>query len=188
MDSIFNYIIFLIPLAIFIGRAFTEAKNRRNRQAQPVPIHFEDEDETEEIIRKAVPEAPRDEREEEEEDEFYSPSFSRTTEFNNRLNPTAMMPPSRRLTIPAPSIPLENTLSPHGPGELSASMASFDQNGSPPLSNIGARTRFAQPQPVYQETRTGPGIINLTKLSPLKQAVVMAEILGPPKALQEGQF
>ena len=190
MDSIFNYIIFLIPLAIFIGRAFSEAKNRRNRPSQPgIPIHFEDEDGTEEIIRKEVSEAPMDDpREEDGEDDYYSPSFSRAAEYNNnRLNSTAIQTPAKKLIIPTPSIPLENTISPHGPGILSASMASLDQNGTVPLSNIGARSRlFAQPQqPAPQGPGTSPlGNINLANLSPLKQAVVMSEILGPPKALQ----
>ena len=39
-------------------------------------------------------------------------------------------------------------------------------------------------QPPAAQKQGKPGLLNLANLSPLKQAVVMAEILGPPKALQ----
>ena len=43
---------------------------------------------------------------------------------------------------------------------------------------------LVSPRPVPVASAKAPGPLNLSHLSPLKQAVVMAEVLGPPKGLQ----
>jgi len=60
--------------------------------------------------------------------------------------------------------------------------AKTDTYTPPPLMDSAPK-----PPPVMKATdpaETVQGFLNLAYLSPLKQAVVMAEILGPPKGLQ----
>jgi hypothetical protein len=48
-DSVFNYFIILIPIAIFIGRIVVQARSKlENEHKRPhvIPVHFEDEEET----------------------------------------------------------------------------------------------------------------------------------------------
>ena len=48
----------------------------------------------------------------------------------------------------------------------------------------GANAPVANPPAGDLRDASGSGFLNLKQLSPLKQAVVMAEVLGPPKAFQ----
>jgi len=133
-DSLFNIIIVLIPVAIFIGRIVLQAQAKRRpespRKEPPIPVHFEDYDDDEDerqfapsavpkqVINKAIPNKPR-------------------TETHN--------PPPLADSAPMP----------------------------PPV----IKTKASSAEPVQ-------GFLDLNHLPSLKQAVVMAEILGPPKALQ----
>jgi len=51
-DSLFNIIIVLIPVAIFIGRIVLQAQAKRKpeppRKQPPIPVHFEDYDDDDE--------------------------------------------------------------------------------------------------------------------------------------------
>jgi hypothetical protein len=65
------------------------------------------------------------------------------------------------------------------------------KNTTPPRPNRGVEASLAALAPVPPVTEPKPadtfaqnGFLNLNKLSRLKQAVVMSEILGPPKGLQ----
>jgi len=121
-DNIFDNIIFLIPVAIIIGRLFHKARNKNKpppkKPPQPyIPIHFEDdidddEPEVKEVVKERQPE----------------------------------------ISI------LES--SPVKPAVVTRNL---------PLPETGVQKDF---------------FANLQRLSPLKQAVVMSEVLGPPKALQ----
>jgi hypothetical protein len=127
-DSLFNIIIVLIPVAIFIGRIVLQAQAKRKpeppKRQPPIPVHFEDYDD--------------DER------QFAPSAFSRQA-INNKARADTYDPP-----------PLaDSALKP------------------PPV--IKAKTPSAEPV---------QGFLNLNHLSPMKQAVVMAEILGPPKGMQ----
>ena len=131
MDSLFNLVIILIPVAIFIGRIVVQARGRHAPpppRPPPIPIHFEDDDDYEEydfspapITRKAVADSISKAK------PLVSPeSFAAARE---NILPTKL--------VPVPERPER-------------------------------KEEFA---------------FNLNHLSPLKQAVVMAEILGPPKGM-----
>jgi len=127
VDSFFNIIIVLIPIAIFIGRIVSQAQAKRKpappKRQPPIPVHFEDYD---------------------DEERRFAPSAVTKPAMNNKDKTDAYMP------LPVNSAPIP-----------------------PPLKK--AKTSYAEP---------AQGFLNLNHLSAMKQAVIMAEILGPPKALQ----
>jgi len=127
-DSIFDIMIVLIPLAIFIGRMVLQARNRHNPQPAkkqlPIPVHFEDYDD--------------------EDDRQFSPSAGLKTVIKKDRADTYSPPP-----------PMNSAPKP------------------PPLKK--AKAPSAEP---------AQGFLNLNHLSPMKQAVVLAEILGPPKGIE----
>jgi len=123
-DSIFDLMIVLIPLAIFIGRIIVQARSKRNppKKQPPIPVHFEDyEDEDE---------AP------------FVPSSVTKTVLNKKDRVDTYSPPISINSLPGPPAPKK------------------------------AKIPSAEPAHVF---------LNLNHLSQLKQAVVLAEILGPPK-------
>ena len=122
-NSLFNVIIVLIPLAIFIGRAVSQARRRHAPPPPPtrIPVAFEDDDYY-------------------EEDDYVKPA------------PKPLPKPAMPFVAPRTDIP--------------------------PPAKVNTTPAPAAPQP---EKKDSP--LNLNHLSPMKQAVVMAEVLGPPKAL-----
>ena len=128
-DSLFNIIIVLIPLAIFIGRIVVQARSKRNPappvKQRPIPVHFEDDDDGEE--RQFAPSA-----------------------------------------VPLPVRNQKDSVDAH-----SSLVSVKNVSEPPPLKK--AKTPSAEP---------AHGFLNLNHLSPMKQAVVLAEILGPPKGIE----
>ena len=131
-DSIFDIMIVLIPLAIFIGRIVLKGQSKRKPaplvKQRPIPVHFEDykDDEDE------APLAPQ--------------AVSRPVlTVNNSEDIFSQVVSMNMNSVPKPPLPKR-------PGSPSAE----------PASNY----------------------LNLNHLSPMKQAVVMAEILGTPKGMQ----
>jgi len=128
-DSLFNIIIVLIPLAIFIGRIVLQAQAKRKpeppKKQPPLPVHFEDY--------------------EDEDNRQFAPSAVSKQVISNKDRADTYNPPP--LVDIAPK----------------------------PLPVVKAKTPSAEPV---------QGFLNLNHLSLMKQAVVMAEILGPPKSLQ----
>jgi len=128
-DSIFNIIIVLIPLAIFIGRIVSQARSKRNpappARPRPISVHFEDD--------------------EDDEDE-------------RRFTPSAVSPPlqAKKDNVYAYSAPV-------------------------PAKSIPEESQIKAKMPPVEPSQ---GFIYLNHLSPMKQAVVMAEILGPPKGME----
>ena len=125
-NSIFNIIIILIPLAIFIGRAVSQARSRRAPPPPPprIPVAFEDDD------------------------EYYEDDYV-------LMPPEPVFKPASSFVIPhIETLPVE-TLQATGKYTAPASMVSVPQQKGFPF--------------------------NLSHLSALKQAVVMAEVLNPPK-------
>jgi len=127
-DSLFNIVIVLIPVAIFIGRIVLQAQAKRKpgptRKQPPIPVHFEDYDD--------------DER------QFVPPAVSRQV-INNKARADTYNP--------SPVV------------------------DSAPKQSPAIKAKIPSAEPVQ-------GFLYLNHLSPMKQAVVMAEILGPPKGLQ----
>ena len=135
-DSLFNIIIVLIPVAIFIGRIVLQAQAKRRpeppRRQPPIPVHFEDDDDDEdEDNRQFAPAAV--------------PKQVINRAVSNKDRPVTYSPPPSADSAPKP----------------------------PPV----IKAKASSAEPVH-------GFLDLNHLPPLKQAVVMAEILGPPKALQ----
>jgi hypothetical protein len=132
-DSLFNIVILLIPVAIFIGRIVLQAQAKRRpetpRKQPPIPVHFEDYDDEDE--RQFAPSAV--------------PKQVINKAINNKDRADTYSPPT-----------------------------SIDSASKPPPSR---KTKTPSAEPVQ-------GFLDLNHLSPMKQAVVMAEILGPPKGMQ----
>ena len=137
-DSIFNLIIVLIPLSIFIGRMVVQARSRRHpppKPAQPhIPVHFEDD----------------------EDDPAY---------FKNVARSSAKSSPAGKASVRK----VQKALSPREEAEFSKAVSGAKL---PAVSLAKTETQGQKPFP-----------LNLSSLPPLKQAVVMAEILGPPKGM-----
>ena len=153
IDEISNYIIFLIPLAIFIGRIFLQAKNRNNSQAES----------------QTQPKA----RYEDEEDDFIRRLSGNTA---NQRQPV-QKPKQSSTKIKKTAAPPEKSLNVLDSGNLTT------PGRKPPP---GAASRKTPVRPVTGVTAaSGTGFLKLASLSPLKQAVIMAEVLGTPKGLQD---
>ena len=147
-DEISSSILLLIPLAIFIGRIFLQAKSRNTSQTksqieEPV-IYDEEEDD---FIRRLSGKGTSNQRQ--------SKTFS-----NNKK---AAVAPEKSLGV-------------LGSGNL-------------PSSGRSSPATAARKTPVRSvagvAAASGTGFAKLANLSPLKQAVIMAEVLGPPKGMQD---
>jgi hypothetical protein len=157
MSSLFNYIIFLIPLAIFIGRIVVQARSK-NEPPPRIPIHFEDDEEEEEklVVRKV----PVQEQKSRNDDEYFPYALSRgSTEYFRGMSQA------------------------NAPPEKPAHQARAAQSLLP-----DSQSRVVTPAVNRESTlSSAPGQknpnLNLNHLSQLKQAVVMAEVLGPPKGM-----
>ncbi|MDR0496567.1 MAG: hypothetical protein LBH42_03020 [Treponema sp.] len=150
-DSVFNLVIILIPLAIFIGRIVVRA---RNKHAPPpaaprIPVHFEDD---------------------EDEDEYVPFSFRESPDYIRELIKAQSLAAQKQV----PQVAVKPA-----PAPLKTQVFT-------PEVNLGI-----QPGPSLQRQVPDSGAVPIQKgftfnfegLSPLKQAVVMAEILGPPKGM-----
>ena len=143
-DSLFNVLIVLIPLAIFIGRAIVGA---RSKHAPPprIPVHFEDDDDEEEPGYFKGKEPVYDSK--------VSGAKTHSQVYRQRVSPSSVITAALTPEDAPPALSPKTVPARRAAG---AGMVSPVQQGLP---------------------------LNLNHLSPMKQAVVMAEILGPPKAL-----
>ena len=144
IDGIFNYIIFLIPVALLITRAVNRARAKRapppKKPPQPyIPVHFEDdsnEGDLGHVRNRAV------------QDSKAAPKQAQA----RRVQKTIAVP-----FAPKP--------------DFSSFIA--DSPRPTPVKSVGAAST----------TKRADFTSTLSHLSPLKQAVVMAEILGQPKGM-----
>ena len=143
--SLFNLVIILIPLAIFVGRIVMQARGKHAPPPPRIPVHFEDD--------------------KDDEDNYQGPKASQ--EYVKSLADLRKKLHSKAGKKIAPSI-------------VSTSSYSGESNASPKADMASGRVTPALAVP---SEKSFPQ--NLARLSPLKQAVVMAEVLGPPIALRE---
>ena len=139
-DSLFNLIIVLIPLSIFIGRIVVRARSKRQPPPPPsrIPVHFEDDDDIDDIITK--------------------PTFRSAPKPVPKQTTSVITPFQESLLAISKDDSFNKASRPRTPGQTQAA------KGTMPVSE----QNFS---------------LYLNHLSPLKQAVVMAEILGPPKGM-----
>jgi len=142
--SLFNLVIILIPLAIFVGRIVVQARGKHSPPPK-IPVHFEDD--------------------KDDEDNYEGPKAS--AEYVKALSD------------------LRNKLTSKAGKKVTPSMASVNRGAVESSTAFRASTAPGKiaPAQAVQGEKGFPQ--NLARLSPLKQAVVMAEVLGPPKALRE---
>ena len=164
-SSLPNLVILLIPLAIFIGRMVVEA--RKKREGQPkIPVHFEDGEEEAPLKNKA-PVSLNDDNH-----EFYPHTISRETLDHNKGSVAPGMA-AQSATMAAAS--------------SRRSLSNMASTGLAPSSDISFRpvSEAGSVTSVSRGTGTPAGRLppTISRLPPLKQAVVMAEILGTPKGL-----
>jgi hypothetical protein len=142
-DSIFNLIIILIPISIFIGRAVVRARSRHSPPStptqSPIPLHFEVDKEEFERAEAA------------------------TLEYMPWPDLSVPVQPKKPAPVPAPSK--------KRPARVELAPLDSGLPGLTPLQAPG-RQAVSLPPP-----------LKLAHLSPMQQAVVMAEVLGPPKAI-----
>ena len=154
-DNFTTVIFIIIAVVVFVGRTILEARKRKN--APP---------------RKTGEAAHHEEAH--QEDDYQSLGerigpvhFEIEEEKKKKL---AALAAARKATV------VKTNLIPKEDQGLPA----VSRGTVPIAGSSAALSRNVQPQAAAQ----GPGLhLNLSKLSPLKQAVVMAEILGPPKGL-----
>ena len=143
--SIFNLVIILIPLAIFVGRIVVQARGKHSPPPK-IPVHFEDD--------------------KDDEDYYAGPKVSQ--EFAKTL------PELRKKLHLKAGKKIAPTM---------ASTGSYSAESSTALMTGKPTPGMTVPIQAVQVERAFPQ--NVAQLSPLKQAVVMAEVLGPPIALRE---
>ena len=142
IDGIFNYIVFLIPIAILINRFIRRAKAKNapppKKPPQPyIPVHFEDDTDDDDLgyfKNRAVAEAPQ----------------QRTQASRRKVQKNVAVPFSQK--------------------------PKFSAGSQPPV----VMTRTVVPVAPRKEFS-----FDLNHLSPLKQAVIMSEILGQPKGMRQ---
>ena len=181
MDSIFDYIIFLIPLAIFIGRTVLQLRNKhgdKKGKPAPAPVFVGEDNKSHWEMMFADPETAQD------DDDV--PHWERVP-ADPEIIPDANQKKAKKTaltteTVHATIVPLQanenRQLVSNG---TAANKAAFK------LEQIQAE--LSQSQELRCLTSTGLKgksnfSFNLNYLSPLKQAVVMAEILGIPKGFR----
>ena len=158
-DSIFNLLIFLIPLAMFIGRIVYQARSK-HESPPDIPIHFED-DEDEEEERLATRDVSAAEQDRQNNDEFRPYSLYKGVSENNRNLPIQTHPASARV------------------------VSQMSNSQGQPVVTLPVTKMGNLPQTTTPAAAAGQRLSQrLNHLSPLKQAVIMAEILGTPKGLQ----
>jgi hypothetical protein len=161
-DSFSNLIFIALAIAVFVGRTILQAKKKREPPPRIPPVHFMDKKGT--PVQRKTPVQKRAsflEYKEQEEDVF-TYAFSRGSSEFFRDSVTSDVAASGASAVPAAS-----------------------QNGK----TIRQTQTVLVPTPVsgprasqkYQGQRGF--VLNLNHLSPMKQAVVMAEILGTPKGM-----
>ena len=144
--SISEYIFFLIPVAIVIGRIVSQARRKhapppeRKISKPDIPVHFEDDDN--------------------DSDYYDEPGYLRGSDASSQTK--AKSEPQK--TFSASLFSPKADFSPLSPG------AAIPKT---------AQTRESPPVTPGQEEF----FLNLNHLSPMQQAVVMAEILGQPKGI-----
>jgi len=162
-DSIFDNIIFLIPVAIIIGRFVAKARNKKKpppkKPPQPyIPIHFEDDLDDKPVVKKATPVVKEDTR--------IFPILESNDLFGSQsLSDKPWMPDSQKIS----SSFLAETKIASVSKEKAAAKKPVPEKRFIPPSDAPVQSDF---------------FLNVNKLSQLKQAVIMSEVLGPPKALQ----
>jgi hypothetical protein len=161
MDFFLNNGIIFIAIAIFIGRLILQLRRRGGEEDEKPPSrvpHFfeekEEDDEAEESGRRIAYSHTRG-----------SSDFLRELVMREAVTEAAPRPPP-----PKPSLWLP-------PPEPEIRPAAFD----PPPAKPAARPAGEESRPLMGETAGFPASLN--RLSPLRRAVILAEILGPPKAL-----
>ena len=174
-DSLFNFVIILIPLAIFIGRFVVQARNKNAPKPPPprIPVHFEDDED--------------DER----GDSFAPHTLSHgAAEYFRGLSHTQQTAAQKAAQPRRPSVApgkLGESLNQQGPGNLAASLVAGPPYTAPSTATSGSLASgspaAASPSSAAQPEQ-GNFFARLSQLSPMKQAVIMAEVLGPPKGEQ----
>ena len=167
-DTIFDNIFFLIPVAIIIGRIVMQA--RKKKQPPPpaprIPVHFEDEKPNR---AKPVP-------------------GTRRTVLRTSGGGTAKAPAKKGFLDELLSS-LETAYRDSKEKTQEAPEAAYTEsfNAAVPAEAPVAYNEITEPaaeRALKGSTAAANGFsFKLNHLSPLKQAVIMAEILGPPKGM-----
>jgi glycine cleavage system aminomethyltransferase T len=172
-DSLFNLVFLLIPLAVFVGRFVLDARNKREGQSR-IPVHFEDDEKP--AARMTTPATANKNQ---NDDEYQSYAHSRGASEYHR----GMISQGGSSSTATQSAAVRRNRQSLKPGEAikpTIGTAAYDARAA-----AVAGTRPAQGQNSANQVSPGhqPFPLNLYYLSPMKQAVVMAEVLGPPKGM-----
>jgi len=169
IDMSLNLVIVLFALAIFIGRTVVAARKKHKPASKKAP-------------------APAPVQVKKEDDDL--PHWLREPAHAKKAAAAPKQKAARNLR---PNRPKAGDLAAFIESHASVSAAipvpegNIDPEGSRrqvPVKEAPARAILASLTEKPAAVSSGGSLFNLGKLSPLKQAVVMAEILGPPKGLQ----
>ena len=158
-DFLFNNGVIFIAIAIFIGRLILQLRRKGGEEGEKPPSqvpHFfeetEEDDEAEESGRRIA--------------------YSRTRGSSDFLRDLVMREAVRE-AAPRPPPPKPSLWPPPEPEIRPAALV-------PPPAKPAVRPAVEESRPPAGRAAGFPA--SLDRLSPLKRAVVLAEILGPPKA------
>jgi hypothetical protein len=158
-ENFSNLIFIAVALAVFVGRTVAQARKRREADEEKAadansPQRPGAGQGARQATRPAAPRVPPVHFEEKSKDDDYVPGYMKKS---SPAKPAAKKPAAK----PAPA-PIATPILPS---------ANLDKL-FPARAPMATRANFAEQEFSF----------NLGHLSPLKQAVIMAEILGPPKA------
>jgi len=169
--SALRFLIFLIPLALLIGRTIMRGRARQNQPPpksppQPhIPVHFEDDGYNDSV---------------EDDDDYIDNKYPDDDDV-----PVVKVKPKAYDKKPLSETLVTTSLSP----ETEILLSYLAKEASAPVKKAAALEREKelspnQSLPEYKpELPRGRSPRLAPRLSPMQQAVVMAEILGPPKGM-----
>ncbi|MCL2319338.1 MAG: hypothetical protein FWC45_04580 [Treponema sp.] len=166
--SFLNIIFIVVLLVIFIGRTIAQARKKQEEPPPPqphIPVHFEDDPvEEPEYFKGKGPAhgstaAPAK-----------KPAVSTARQYQALKPLETYTPPALNTTLGSADADL---FKPPAAARTTAKPRMAPAGAAPGAAGAGAAAPGQKGFPA-----------NLSRLSPLKQAVVMAEVLGPPKGLQ----
>ena len=186
-DIILNYIIIFIPIAIFITRAIISARNKHKKPIpkKQDPIHFEDKNLVEKAsarkpavvdpIRKAV-----------------LKNWNKGKSFLDKPQSAAAKQPASAKQpvtgLPRVSLFSRTAMTATQPAAPQRTFEKASAKAETPIVSpvkkvVSVLHEKPKDAPVAKHNAPNDFLARLKHLSPLKQAVVMTGILGPPKGL-----
>lgn len=162
MENLSNLIFIAVAVAIFAGRTISQARKKREEAEEAEKKRQQQPQQAQRRQPRQEPRIAPLHFQEKDEDDDYIPGY---------------------LKKPTPSVKAAKSASKKSPGIAARTVVPV-RDTSPTQIDIERLFAAARPARPAATPEGGQGFtFNLSRLTPLQQAVVMAEVLGPPKSL-----